>query len=196
MLADDGHDMNLPTWVDFHVAAPTEEAAEKIAAAAKDLGYETSIEFDDGEDDKERESIPSSEAKSAVQQIGRYQVIRILGEGGFGCVYLAEDKQLQRSVAIKLPNNRWQSTDFNAAKEYLAEARTLAGLDHPDHGRRARQRTPARLPDTVPTAVGHDGRDLLDHDVAAGVRPRHRMDRRPHHRHPARLPAIQPRGWP
>ena len=55
MLADDGHDMNLPTWVDFHVAAPTEEAAEKIAAAAKDLGYETSIEFDDGEDDEELE---------------------------------------------------------------------------------------------------------------------------------------------
>ena len=53
MLADDGHDMNIPTWVDFHVAAPTEDAAKEIAAAAEKLGYETVVEFDDGEGDEE-----------------------------------------------------------------------------------------------------------------------------------------------
>jgi len=37
-------------------------------------------------------------------QIGRYRVIRFLGKGGFGRVYLAHDDELDRAVAIKVPN--------------------------------------------------------------------------------------------
>jgi serine/threonine protein kinase len=39
-------------------------------------------------------------------QIGRYRVERLLGQGGFGCVYLAHDDQLQRFVAVKVPHAR------------------------------------------------------------------------------------------
>jgi serine/threonine protein kinase/formylglycine-generating enzyme required for sulfatase activity len=64
------------------------------------------------------------------RHIGRYRVERVLGQGGFGLVYLAHDDQLQRLVAIKVPHARLvaQAIDADA---YLAEARTVAALDHP-----------------------------------------------------------------
>jgi serine/threonine protein kinase len=34
------------------------------------------------------------------------RVERLLGKGGFGCVYLAHDDQLQRFVAVKVPHSR------------------------------------------------------------------------------------------
>ena len=63
-------------------------------------------------------------------QIGRYRVIRLLGQGGFGTVYLAHDDDLDRPVAIKVPNpNRIRGEkDIEA---YLQEARILARLEHP-----------------------------------------------------------------
>src|ERR1017187_2448259 len=54
--------------------------------------------------------------------IGRYQVIRPLGQGAFGRVYLAHDADLHRRVAIKVPMNR----DAGALVDlelYLNEAR-------------------------------------------------------------------------
>ena len=56
-IAEDGNDMTQPMSVDFHVAAATEDTAEQIATAADKLGYETSIDFDDGEDAEEDEEI-------------------------------------------------------------------------------------------------------------------------------------------
>lgn len=61
--------------------------------------------------------------------IGRFRIERLLGEGGFGRVYLARDEQLLRAVAIKVPNRQRLSADKAAA--YLAEAQIAAGLDHP-----------------------------------------------------------------
>jgi serine/threonine protein kinase/formylglycine-generating enzyme required for sulfatase activity len=64
-------------------------------------------------------------------QIGRYRVERLLGQGGFGLVYLAHDDQLQRLVAIKVPHARpvAQGTD---PETNLTEARAVANLDHPN----------------------------------------------------------------
>src|SRR5436305_5003163 len=63
--------------------------------------------------------------------IGRYRVERVLGQGGFGCVYLAYDDQLQRPVAIKVPHARLIAREGDA-DSYLREARTVARLDHPN----------------------------------------------------------------
>ncbi len=63
--------------------------------------------------------------------IGRYRVESVLGEGGFGRVYLARDEQLVRPVAIKVPHERL-ITKSGDAEAYLTEARTVASLDHPN----------------------------------------------------------------
>src|SRR5713101_5003778 len=80
----------------------------------------------------------TGEAASAVSTasdhpklIGRYRVERLLGEGGFGRVYLAHDDQLNRPVAIKVPH-RHRIAQPDDAAAYLAEARILARLDHPN----------------------------------------------------------------
>src|SRR5277367_3349018 len=72
------------------------------------------------------ENTPSDQPK----QIGRYRVEKVLGQGGFGLVYLAHDGQLQRYVAIKVPHRNLVDRP-EAAEAYLTEARTVANLDHP-----------------------------------------------------------------
>jgi serine/threonine protein kinase/tetratricopeptide (TPR) repeat protein len=61
---------------------------------------------------------------------GRYRVVRLLGRGGMGSVYLGHDDELDRAVAIKVPHPRWFATDEGRAA-FLQEARTLARLEHP-----------------------------------------------------------------
>jgi serine/threonine protein kinase len=71
----------------------------------------------------------TSPPSSAPAKLGRYVVVRELGRGAQGRVYLARDDQLQREVAIKtLADAR------NAARKQslLAEARTTARLQHPN----------------------------------------------------------------
>lgn len=63
-------------------------------------------------------------------RIGRYIVRRLLGRGGFGRVWLAEDEELRRQVAIKVPRREWLSTP-EGLSAFLREARIVAGLRHP-----------------------------------------------------------------
>lgn len=62
---------------------------------------------------------------------GEYSLERELGRGGMGVVYLARDVQLDRHVAIKvLPAHLAEQPD--ARERFLREARTAAGLSHPN----------------------------------------------------------------
>src|SRR6266852_6307675 len=62
--------------------------------------------------------------------IGPYRVIRDLGAGGMGEVFLAHDPRLQRKVAIK--RIRASSGESSVRRErFLREARLAASLNHP-----------------------------------------------------------------
>jgi serine/threonine protein kinase/tetratricopeptide (TPR) repeat protein len=65
-----------------------------------------------------------------VQRIGRFTVVRELGHGGMGRVYLARDPELQRDVAIKLIH-RTSAGASGARAQFLEEARALARMSHP-----------------------------------------------------------------
>jgi serine/threonine protein kinase/formylglycine-generating enzyme required for sulfatase activity len=78
----------------------------------------------------DRNDRSNDSASSLPRQIGRYRIERLLGNGAFGLVYLAVDEQLGRPVAVKVPHARFLP-GRNQAELYLAEARTLASLDHP-----------------------------------------------------------------
>jgi serine/threonine protein kinase len=84
----------------------------------------------DGQSDRQPEFDPG--LRNVVpDSIDRFRIRRILGKGGFGVVYLAFDEQLERQVAIKVPN----STLIQQTKDlqlYLKEARTVARLEHPN----------------------------------------------------------------
>src|SRR5262249_12171902 len=62
--------------------------------------------------------------------IGRYRLVQVLGEGGFGRVYLAHDDKLNRPVAIKVPHRKLVARPEDA-ESYLTEAQNVANLDHP-----------------------------------------------------------------
>jgi eukaryotic-like serine/threonine-protein kinase len=62
--------------------------------------------------------------------ISHYRIIKQLGRGGMGEVYLAEDKLLGRKVAIKFLLAE-VATDDHARQHLLREAKTAATLDHP-----------------------------------------------------------------
>jgi serine/threonine protein kinase/formylglycine-generating enzyme required for sulfatase activity len=65
----------------------------------------------------------------APEWIDRFQVLRSLGNGSFGRVFLCYDDRLHRQVALKVPRHDRLST-AEARERFLHEARNVAGLRH------------------------------------------------------------------
>jgi serine/threonine protein kinase/tetratricopeptide (TPR) repeat protein len=74
-------------------------------------------------------AVPASE--SAGAQIGRYRLVRVIGEGGFGAVFLAEQEQpIRRRVALKIIKLGMDTRGVIARFEH--ERQALALMDHPN----------------------------------------------------------------
>lgn len=80
-------------------------------------------------------SLPNSGAFQGTLQVGQqlkhYQVVAMLGKGGMGEVYLAEDQQLRRQVAIKLLPTQF-TQDHERLFRFEQEARAASALNHPN----------------------------------------------------------------
>jgi serine/threonine-protein kinase len=99
---------------------------------------------------------------------GRYRIVRRLGAGGMANVYLAEDQELGRRVAIKILNDR-HANDDQFVERFRREAKNAASLSHPnivsiyDRG---------EAEGTYYIAMEHlDGRTLKELIVARGPAP-------------------------
>ncbi len=62
--------------------------------------------------------------------LGKFQVIRELGRGGFAVVYLARDTRLRREVALKVPRPEVLLSE-SIRERFMREARAAASLSHP-----------------------------------------------------------------
>lgn len=82
--------------------------------------------------------VPAASLESALaasyrpgQYIGPYKLVREIGRGGLGLVYLAVDSRLSRQVALKLlPSSR--TADSRARARFQREATAASALDHPN----------------------------------------------------------------
>src|SRR5690348_1967179 len=64
-------------------------------------------------------------------EIGRFQIVEVIGAGGMGQVYRARDQRLERDVAIKVLASSLL-TNETARKHFRREALALARLNHPN----------------------------------------------------------------
>lgn len=91
----------------------------------------------DGEDTTAPPSagMQSVEARTAIaglaEQFGRYRIIRTLGAGGMGTVYLAWDTHLERQVALKTPRFS-EDPNGEQMQRFFREARSAGNLRHPN----------------------------------------------------------------
>ncbi len=110
------------------------------------------------------------------QQFEGYEIVRLLGEGGMGEVYLAQDPELRRNVAIKLIPGAWRSKE--ALRRFRQERLILARLQHPNIAKLfAAVTTQEGVPFFVMEYVEGERLDRYAKEHALSVRERLRMFR-------------------
>ena len=80
-------------------------------------------------EEEARALLEPSTKPDSLGRIGQYEVLEVLGRGGFGIVYRAFDDVLQRVVAVKVLAPRMATTS-PARKRFLREARSSAAVRH------------------------------------------------------------------
>ncbi len=90
--------------------------AAELAAVVVDVTADDLIDFDNA---------------AGIHSIGRYQILKELGRGGFGVVFLADDPSLERHVALKVPRPE-ALLSASLQRRFRREALAAARLTHPN----------------------------------------------------------------
>jgi serine/threonine-protein kinase len=103
------------------------EVESLLAAYERRSGFMEATAFDAGMRLMSDEPVSSLTGKT----VGSYKILELLGRGGMGEVYLAEDTRLGRHIALKFLTGRFVD-DAWAKRQMVKEARAVAMLEHPN----------------------------------------------------------------
>ncbi|MDQ3748347.1 MAG: serine/threonine-protein kinase, partial [Acidobacteriota bacterium] len=126
--------------------APDEREVFLADACAEDAGLRREVEilltsFENADDDSFMRQAAIGEVADMMvgaedkletgKCFGHYEVIKQIGAGGMGEVYLADDKKLDRNVAIKILNEKFNGDESNL-RRFVSEAKAASALNHPN----------------------------------------------------------------
>jgi len=95
------------------------------------LAHDRPESFVKGVADEATQLFAKAPGAVAIEKIGRYQIVRSLGAGGMGHVYLGRDEQLNRSVAVKLLSD-YRAAEGERMNRFRQEALSASALNHPN----------------------------------------------------------------
>jgi eukaryotic-like serine/threonine-protein kinase len=75
---------------------------------------------------------PAASSTGMPERLGAFQLLKPLGQGGMGVVFLAEDTQLGRKAAVKVMRPEVSAYDPRSFERFLREARAAAAIRHPN----------------------------------------------------------------
>ena len=103
----------------------------KCKRCGKSFVAKPTMDAHKGDTKKEKAASNTNPFPVLPAEFGRYRILRQLGRGGMGAVYLAQDTQLGRQVALKVPFFDAAESP-QRAERFVREARSAAVLQHPN----------------------------------------------------------------
>lgn len=116
---------------DTKQAAKTTMAGDSSRKSQRDFSMDATVDAPPSSSaaSRTRSMTNTSGSQVAIQRLGGYRILRELGRGGMGSVYLAKQLSLDRSVALKTIQTEWASNPRVIAR-FIREAYAAAQLTH------------------------------------------------------------------
>ena len=108
-------------------AQSSTEIVRAFTPGTGDSGDDDSCDDDEAERRVDLSFLQPSKKAGSIGTLGHYEILKVLGQGGFGVVFKAFDEKLHRHVAIKVMNPQMAATS-PPRKRFLREARSAAAI--------------------------------------------------------------------